>query len=109
MKFPGVDVCAWLGQKPNWYQLNVYSDHSHTYDEVVHNTTLYKEPEPVTVDGRPGTRLTSATSDHDCTVSINAKSNPVQFQVSAKLGAKQPGDACSEVTRIATVLVKYIP
>ncbi len=109
VKFPGVDVCSWLGQKANWYQLNIYSDHSHTYDEVVHNTTLYKDPEPVTVDGRPGTQLVSATSENDCTIAINAKSNPVQFQISSKLGAKQPGDACTEVTQVAAVLVKNIP
>ncbi|WP_227984449.1 DUF3558 domain-containing protein [Nocardia spumae] len=108
VKFPGVDICAWLGQKSNWYQLNVYSDHSHSYDEVVHNTRLYKDPEPITVDGRPGTRLVSATSDHDCTIAVDAK-NPVQFQVSAKLSAEQPGDACAEATRIATALAKHVP
>lgn len=108
VKFPGLDVCAWLGQKPNWYVLNIYSDHSHTYDEVVHNTTLYKDPESVTVDGRPGTRLVSATEDHDCTIAIDAK-NSVQFQVSAKPSSREPGDACAEVTRITTALVKNIP
>ena len=90
VKFPGLDVCSWLGEKPNWYVLNVYSDHSHTYDEVVHNTTLYKNPEPVTVDGRPGTKLVSATEDHDCTIAVNAK-NSVQFQVSPKLSARATG------------------
>ncbi|MFF0456119.1 DUF3558 family protein [Nocardia africana] len=108
VKFPGVDICAWLGEKPNWYQLNVYSDHSHSYDEVVHNRTLYKDPEPVTIDGRPGTRLVSATSDHDCTIAVNGK-NSVQFQVSAKASARQPGDACAEVTRITTALIKNVP
>ncbi|MGW5513495.1 DUF3558 domain-containing protein [Nocardia africana] len=108
VKFPGVDICIWLGEKSKWYGLNVYSDHSHTYDEVVHNTTLYKNPEPVIVDGRPGTRLVSATSEHDCTIAVDAK-NSVQFQVSAKPSSSQPGDACAEVTRITAALVHNVP
>lgn len=108
VKFPGWDICSWLAEKPNWYVLNVYSTRDHSYDEVVHNTTLYKNPEPVTVEGRPGTRLFSATEDHDCTIALDSKP-PVQFQISAKPSAREPGDACAEVTRITTALVKNIP
>ena len=109
VRFPGYDICTWLGEKPNWYQLNVYSTTDHTYDEATHNTTLYRDAQPVNVAGHNATQLHSATDSNDCTIAFDASGGPVSFQVSAKLSAEQPGDACAEAARISAALVKDVP
>ena len=109
VRIPGWDACSWRGQKTAWYGLNVYSTGEHTYDEAIHNTTLYRDPQPVKVAGRDATQLYSATDDHDCTIIFDATGGPVSFQVSAKLSADNPGDACAEASRIAGSLVKDVP
>lgn len=109
VKFPGWDICTWLAEKPGWYTLQVYSTEEHTYDEAIHNTTLYKDPEPVTVAGHSATQLHSATAENDCTVMFDAAGGPVSFQVSAKPSADQPGDACTEAARISGALLEDVP
>ena len=109
VRFPGWDICSWQGVKPNWYTLQVYSTKDHNYDQAIHNTILYKEPQPVSVAGHAATQLHSATDDHDCTIIFDAVGGPVSFQVSAKPSAEQPGDACVEATRIAGTLIKDVP
>jgi len=106
-KFPGWDVCAWLSD--SWYQLNVYSTNAHTFDEVVHNTTLFRDPQPVTVAGRSGMLLPSVSDPEDCTIAFDIPNDPIQLEVSAKISADSPGDACTEVTRISSVLAKDLP
>jgi len=106
VKFPGWDICAWLSN--SWYQLNVYSTNSHTYDEVVQNTTLFHDPRPVTVGGRAAMLLPHVNESDGCTIAFDAV-DPVQLAVSAKLSAETFGDPCTEVTRIAGVLLKDLP
>lgn len=101
-------MCSWLGQKPNWYQLNVYASPDHSYDEVVHSTRLYRDPQPWSINGIEATQLHSATTDNDCSVALNVPS-AVTFQVSAKFSASDPGDACAEAVRISTALSRDIP
>lgn len=105
-KFPGWDICAWLSS--SWYQLNVYSTNAHTYDEVVHNTTLFHNPQPVTVSGRAATLLPHVNESDGCTIAFDSV-NPVQLAVSAKLSADTTGDPCAEATRIASVLMNDLP
>lgn len=108
VEFPGYDICTWLGRKPNWYQLNVYATNEHTYEDAIHNTKLYKDPQPATIAGIEATQLHSATSENDCSIVLNVPS-VATFQVSAKFSAKEPGDACAEAVRISTALAKDVP
>ncbi len=106
--FPGWDICTWDSNSGEWYALELYSTSSHTYDEVVHNTTLFKNPRPVTVGGRAGMVLPHANESDACTVALDAK-NPVQVAVSTKPSADSAGDPCAEAARIAGVLLKDLP
>ncbi|ATL70254.1 DUF3558 family protein [Nocardia terpenica] len=106
-KFPGWDICAWLSD--SWYGLHVYSTSVHTFDEVVHNTTLFRDPQPVTVGGHAAVLLHHADNPKGCTIAFDIPQDPVQFEVTPKLSADQTGDSCSEVTRIANTLVKDLP
>ncbi|MBF6333610.1 DUF3558 family protein [Nocardia transvalensis] len=106
-KFPGWDVCGWLSD--SWYSLNVFSTNAHTFDEVVHNTRLFRDPRPVTVGDRAAVLLPSAIDPQVCNVAVDTSSGPVQFEVDAKASADTPGDSCAEATRIAGVLAKDLP
>lgn len=106
IKFPGWDICGWNSN--SWYELDVYSTNSHTYDEVVHNTTLFHDPQPVTVAGRAGTILPHVGESDACTVAFDAV-DPIQIDVSAMVTADKTGDPCAEATRISGVLMKDLP
>ncbi len=103
-KFPGWDICGWMSD--SWYGLTVYSTNSHTFDEVVHNETLFKDPQQVTVAGRDATLLHQVDVPTGCTIVFDIPGTPVQVNVNPKLSADAPGDACAEAQRIAGVLVK---
>lgn len=109
VKFPGWNICAWLGKKPNWFNLNVFSTTDHTYSEAVNNTTLYKDPQQVVVAGRQATQLRSATDPNGCTIALDVSAGPVLFTVTRKFSADSPGDSCSEANRLATELAKDVP
>ncbi|PSR62443.1 DUF3558 domain-containing protein [Nocardia nova] len=106
-KFPGWDICGWMSD--SWYGLNLYSTNSHTFDEVIHNTTNFADPRTVSVGGRSAVMLDPLYVPQGCTLVFNASSGPVQFELGPKASADQAGDACVEVTRIAAALVKDLP
>ena len=107
VKFPGWDICTW--RSDSWYQMNILATDAHTYDEVVHNTTLFHDPRPVTVGARPATALLHNDDEHACTIAFDMPTGPVQFDLTPKLSSRQFGDACAEATRIAGVLDKNLP
>lgn len=106
-KFPGWNICGWMSD--SWYELHLYSTNAHTYNEVVHNTTLFHDPQPVTVAGRSATQLLQNDEPDGCTIVFDIPTGPVQFAVAPKLSAQQTGDACAEARRIADVLNKDLP
>ncbi|MFI7194857.1 DUF3558 domain-containing protein [Nocardia nova] len=106
-KFPGWDICGWLSN--SWYSLNIYSTNSHTFDEVINNTTLFRDPQPVSVGERRGVLLHHVDNPQACTIALDIPNDPVQMDVDAKASADTVGDSCSEVTRIARVLEKDLP
>ncbi|MBF6448780.1 DUF3558 domain-containing protein [Nocardia elegans] len=106
-KFPGWDICGWLSD--SWYSLSVYSTNSHTFNEVAGNTILFRNPQSVTISDRKAVLLHSADDPESCTIVFDIVKSPVQFEVNAKASADTPGDSCSEVSRIAGILVKDLP
>jgi hypothetical protein len=110
VKFPGWDICAWGSD--SWYGLELYSTNAHTFDEAVHNTTLFQNPRPVTVGGRSAIMLDPLNIHQGCTLLFNATSGPIQFDLDPKLSAQGTGtvgDSCAEVTQIAGLLLKDLP
>ncbi|WP_157171340.1 DUF3558 family protein, partial [Nocardia veterana] len=106
-KFPGWDICSWLSD--SWYTVSVYSTSSHTFDEVVNNSALFRDPQRLSVGGRDAVLLHKVDDPDGCTIAFDIPSDPVQIDVNAKASAEAAGDSCAEVTRIAGVLVKDLP
>ncbi|NKY54530.1 DUF3558 domain-containing protein [Nocardia vermiculata] len=106
-KFPGWDICGWLSD--SWYSINVYSTSDHTYDEVIHNTNNFSNPRNVTVGGRNAVMMDSLTLPEGCDLIFDSASGPVQIELGPMVGADEPGDSCTEVTRVAEVLLKDFP
>jgi len=110
VKFPGWDICNWDGD--SWYGLELYSTNAHTFDETVHNTTLFQNPRPVTVGGRSAVMLDPLTVPQGCTLVFDATTGPIDFDLTPKFSAENAGtvgDSCAEVTRIAGSLLKDLP
>jgi hypothetical protein len=107
VKFPGWDICNWLSD--SWYGIEVYSTNAHTFDEAVHNTTLFQNPRPVTVGGRSAVMLDPLTIPQGCTLVFDATTGPIDIDLDPKLSADTIGDSCAELTRIAVVLLKDLP
>ncbi|NKY86407.1 DUF3558 family protein [Nocardia veterana] len=107
VKFPGWDVCAW--DSGNWIRLQVFSTNTHTFDEVRNNTVLFNNPRTVSIGGRDAVMMGRNAIPDGCVVAFDVPGNPVTFEINPSLAADSTGDACAELTRIATVLVKDLP
>ncbi len=106
-KFPGWDVCGW--DSGGWIRLQVFSTNAHTFDEVKNNTTLFSNPRPVNVGGRDAVMLDRTAIPDGCVILFDVPGNPVEFEINPSLAADSTGDACTELTRISSVLVKDLP
>jgi hypothetical protein len=110
IRFPGWDICNW--DSDSWYGIEVYSTNAHTFDETVHNTTLFQNLRPVTVGGRSAVMLDPLTTPQGCALVFDTTSGPVTINLDPKLSAQNSGtvgDSCDEVTRIAGSLLKDLP
>ena len=106
-KFPGWDICGWMSD--SWYLLNIYSTNAHTFDQVVTNTTLFRDPQPTSFGKYKAVLLHQLDDPQACTIAFDVPHDPVQFVLSPKLSADAVGDSCAEVTRIAGLLAKDLP
>nr|WP_239003936.1 DUF3558 domain-containing protein [Nocardia panacis] len=110
--FTGWKACTW-GSTARWHYLAILSGEP-TLDQIRQRRD-FGNFSPMTVAGRPATRFgfSDDADGLDCGVAVEIPQGPakgsVAFLITTRLSVGKQGNPCTEATRYANDLAKYLP